>query len=106
MQEGKGEKKVWMKAQEMWAPFWHQYRIPLLPWASNFEIQSSVCKMGAIEPDSNVGRISPLIFMLCLGTSVPGTFIAILLEDTQVHGYFGEDTHQNASRKLAMSYLN
>lgn len=76
MQEGKGEKKLWMKAQEMWAPFWHQYRIPVLPWARNFEIQFSVCKMGAIEPDSDVGRIIPLICMLCLGTPVPGTFIA------------------------------
>lgn len=33
----------------MWAPFWHQYKIPALPWASDFEIQFSVCKMGVIK---------------------------------------------------------
>lgn len=60
----------------MWAPSWHQYKIPALPWASNFEIQFSVCKMGVIKTHRKVGRITLLIFMMCLGTPVPGTFKA------------------------------
>jgi len=60
----------------MWAQSWHQYKIPVLLWASDFEIQFSVCKMGVINPHSNVGRITLLIFMMCLGSPVPGTFVA------------------------------
>lgn len=60
----------------MWAPSWHQYKIPVLPWARDFEIQFSICKMGVIKIHSKVGRITPLIFLMCLGTPVPGTFRA------------------------------
>lgn len=39
VQESKGEKKLCMRTQEMRSQSWHQYRIPVLPWASDFEIQ-------------------------------------------------------------------
>lgn len=65
-----------MRIGEMWAQFWNQYKIPVLPWASGFEIKFSVCKMGVIKLHNNVGRVTPLIFIMCLVTPVAGTFVA------------------------------